>query len=382
MLALPALPGSSRWGSRTPRQLSVWGLSESVELSERDGVYSIRSNHARDALLAEGYLAAHLAMASFDLERRLWSGRLAELLGEKSWAAGITAADLDPFIRLLGFRRRAELAFRKLAPERQADAEAYARGVNAWIDGGHWKTQPVWARLRSRPRFWAATDCLLIALAKEQVDSVGGPLLTVTEEAKAAGWTESWDQRIRTLWAALSDDALRAPGAVGAGHGFSLNSRDEQAAEPERVWAGSPSSFSPPESTDRRVPSIVRETVLEGGDNHRVQEAEGEFRRLRVLRPDIEVRGGATRRPWLRWSKRGGLVSDLLQDGLSTEAPAGPAFAWSWDGQAHSPPPHPHPAATHPRTPLPDDHPWRLLRTAKKPAQLLPLRLVPQVGRP
>ncbi|HCP47400.1 MAG TPA: hypothetical protein DIU15_15265 [Deltaproteobacteria bacterium] len=379
MSGVPPLSHSSLWKPKTGRQLAIWGLSASVQLTEQQGVYCIHASQRLDALLAEGYLAASLAMASMDLERRLWSGRLAEVLGEKLWKPGVTAADLDPFVRLLGFRRGAKAAFRKLTREQQREAEAYALGVNAWIDQGAWRGQKVWDLLRSRPRLWSATDCLLLAFARGHVDPEGVPVLSVTDDAKAAGWTQSWDERIRMLWAALSDDALRAPGAVGAGYTFTLQQGESRSSKPRELWAGSPSTLAPKEPADAPWPCIVPETVVKGGDNHRVLEPQGAMRRLKVQRPDIQVRGGLTQRPWLRWSNRGGLISDLLQTGMSDEAPTGTAFAWCWERQ---------PAGANfsesgkspvPRQTLPDRHPWHLVRTSGRANPRLPLTLVPQV---
>ena len=62
-----------------------------------------------------------------DLMRRAASGRLSEI-------AGPATLPIDRMMRTLGLRQRAVADFATLPPIRRAMLEAYARGVNAWID--------------------------------------------------------------------------------------------------------------------------------------------------------------------------------------------------------------------------------------------------------
>ncbi len=92
-----------RLKERLGREFAVWGLSEPATLEGQDDCYSIQATTSRDRCVAEGFLAARVGMLRIDLQRRLWSGRIAELAGDTVWSPGITASDLDVFIRILGF---------------------------------------------------------------------------------------------------------------------------------------------------------------------------------------------------------------------------------------------------------------------------------------
>ena len=72
-------------------------------------------------------LHASERMFQMDILRRVGQGRMAEIRG----------ADLlpvDKFIRTLGFYREAETSFSALSPWAQKRLEAYADGVNAFLD--------------------------------------------------------------------------------------------------------------------------------------------------------------------------------------------------------------------------------------------------------
>ena len=59
--------------------------------------------------------------------RHISSGRLSELFGTST-------LDEDRFIRTLGWRSRAERDLDALSADARAALDAYAAGVNAWID--------------------------------------------------------------------------------------------------------------------------------------------------------------------------------------------------------------------------------------------------------
>ncbi len=339
--------GGLRFGRRLKAkllgELPIWGLKAPARLSWGDG--AVIECAEQDSDLVRGFAAAAAAMPSLDLQRRLWSGRLAEVVGERPVLGEVSAVDLDIFVRVLGFRDEAERAFKAL-PSRPA-LEAFARGVNAWIDSGRWRRDPAWAQLRSRPRLWGPSDCLLLATAPAQVDSCR---LSVPQ---VAGWPVAWTVRLSGLWASLHGD-LRAPGGLGGPLAF-------PGLDP-LAW---PTSLQV--APQGGVFDVVPLSVIEGGDNHRYT-LDDRVRRLRARRKVVPVRGADSRHPWIRRSALGPLISDLLSGAEGPTAPAGPAFALRWTpGPALQPPP---------REPLPADHPWRLPSSAPP----RPLRLVPMEG--
>ena len=323
-------------------EVRVWGLTAPARIGW-DGGVQIECAPA-DRELVRGFACAALAMPALDLQRRLWSGRLAELVGERAVSPEVSAPDLDVFVRLLGLREDAERAFK--AMPRKVELEAFARGVNAWIDAGRWQKDPAWAELRSRPRLWGPADSLLLATAPARVD--GGHLVVPSEP----GWPDAWTARLSQLWAALHGE-LRAPGGPG---GALPGARLDPVGWPEGLEVGSTGGAM----------QVVPVQVHEGGDNQRYAHGDG-FRRLRVRRHDVPVRGGSPRRPWVRRAGAGPLISDLLAGADGPVPPAGPAFALGWSGGSPGPTPEP-------RDPLPDGHPWRLPAAAPpRRARLVPM---------
>ena len=91
------------------------------------GVPHVQAQHIRDAYVLAGWLQAEDRLFQLDYQRRLGSGSLAELLGA-------SALPTDIQMRALGLRRAAVLSPQALRPETVDVLEAFASGVNAWIE--------------------------------------------------------------------------------------------------------------------------------------------------------------------------------------------------------------------------------------------------------
>ncbi|MGE5276009.1 MAG: penicillin acylase family protein [Acidobacteriota bacterium] len=142
--------------SRESGERSVRGLSAPVSI-ERDahGVPTIRAASPADALFGLGYAHAQDRLWQMEFQRRIGSGRLAEILGRR-------LVETDRFLRTIGFRRAAEAAWSALSEETRKALESYAAGINAFLsaDGA----RPVEFRiLRCRPEPFAAIDPLVWA---------------------------------------------------------------------------------------------------------------------------------------------------------------------------------------------------------------------------
>ena len=116
-----------RAGGR-PRRIgtaSIPGLSAPVSVRwDRRGVPYVEAANGEDLAAALGYLHADDRMTQLELGRRLASGRLAELVGERAVA-------IDRRFRTLRLRRTAERLWAAAGVESRTWLEAYARGVNA-----------------------------------------------------------------------------------------------------------------------------------------------------------------------------------------------------------------------------------------------------------
>ncbi|MBS42981.1 MAG: penicillin acylase family protein [Nocardioides sp.] len=107
---------------------AVPGLSAEVTVRrDADGAAYLEASTATDLALAQGYVQAQDRFWQMDVARRTASGRLAELLGAD-------AVESDLYARTLGFRDVAEAELPLLAPATRGFLEAFADGVNAYLD--------------------------------------------------------------------------------------------------------------------------------------------------------------------------------------------------------------------------------------------------------
>ena len=105
------------------------GLGESVRVvRDSNGIAHIYASSAHDLFAAQGYVHAAERMWQMEVWRRIGAGRLAELFGPSQWPQ-------DHFIRVLGWQRSAEADLEVLSPAGRLAVEAYASGVNAWLEG-------------------------------------------------------------------------------------------------------------------------------------------------------------------------------------------------------------------------------------------------------
>jgi penicillin G amidase len=109
-------------------ELALPGLSAPVTV-HRDayGIPNIYAETIEDLFRAQGFVHAQDRFWEMDFRRHVTGGRTAELFG----AAQVEA---DAFLRTLGWRRVAEAEWDLLSAQSQDYLNAYADGVNAWID--------------------------------------------------------------------------------------------------------------------------------------------------------------------------------------------------------------------------------------------------------
>lgn len=139
---------------RTRGTLRLADLHEPVEIvTDRYGVPHIYAQNEDDLYLAQGYVHAQYRLWQMELNRRIGSGRLAEIFGE-------VAIEADRFARRLGLHRAAAQAVRSLPAHAARILDAYARGVNAFLST-HRQNLPIeFTLLRFTPAPWQPTDTL------------------------------------------------------------------------------------------------------------------------------------------------------------------------------------------------------------------------------
>ena len=151
---------------QTTGTLRIPGLEGSATI-RRDvhGVAQIGASTPHDLFLAQGYAHAQERMWQMEVWRHISSGRLSELFGPGS-------IDDDRFIRTLGWRVAAERDIALLAPETRAVLDAYAAGVNAWLEANRDRLGLAFVVTGADPEPWTALDTL--AWAKVQAWNLGG----------------------------------------------------------------------------------------------------------------------------------------------------------------------------------------------------------------
>jgi penicillin G amidase len=137
--------------------ITLPGLQKEVTV-DRDtwGVPHIRASALEDAVEAQGYVMAQDRLWQLDLMRRVSRGQLSEIVGP-------LALKSDRQFRTFGFSRAADRDFAAMDKDSRTLLEAYARGVNHFIDQ-HQNSLPLeFSLLGYKPQPWQPTDSLVIA---------------------------------------------------------------------------------------------------------------------------------------------------------------------------------------------------------------------------
>lgn len=136
----------------------VAGLETSASVArDAHGVPVISGGSRADVAYATGFVHAQERYFQMDLLRRVPSGELSELFGER-------ALQVDKSHRLHRFRARAELAVKALPASDRALLDRYVAGVNDGLNA--LGTKPFeYALIGQPPRAWSSADTLLVVWA-------------------------------------------------------------------------------------------------------------------------------------------------------------------------------------------------------------------------
>ncbi len=146
------------------------GVGVPVEIYFDDyGVAHIFAENEVDLIYAQGYVQAMERLFQMDLFRRSIGGCLAEILGPD-------LVESDRFSRTVGFRRAAEKSFAALSVETKELLQAYAEGVNDYIELNRKNLPPEFILLDYIPEPWDPVDS--ISISKLVAWSLGGNLDT------------------------------------------------------------------------------------------------------------------------------------------------------------------------------------------------------------
>ena len=144
--SLPQLDGSVRVAISAPATV----------IRDAHGVPHITAANMEDLLFAQGYVTAQDRLWQMDMTRRYVAGELAEVLGPDYVKS-------DRYQRTLGMRQVAQRAASAMSDTDRRLLDAYARGVNGYLDS-HRQSLPVEFRVLGYvPRPWSPEDTFLVA---------------------------------------------------------------------------------------------------------------------------------------------------------------------------------------------------------------------------
>src|ERR1035441_6939197 len=150
--ALPALDGD----------LHLAGLSAPVTVRrDAHGVPHIEAATQEDLFVAQGYVTAQDRLWQMDLFRRNANGELAEVMGS-------SMVTHDRMQRVLQIRNTARRVYGSLSAQDRARFEAYARGVNLFMEQHRDSLPAEFRLLHYRPQPWSGADSVSIGLMMAQ----------------------------------------------------------------------------------------------------------------------------------------------------------------------------------------------------------------------
>jgi penicillin amidase len=204
--ALPQLDGS----------LAVAGISSRVQVvRDRRGVPTIEAATLDDLFFAQGYVTAQDRLWQMDIMRRAAAGELSEIIGDAT-------VKIDREQRILGLRQAAESAEKQVSERDRKFFEAYARGVNAFMESHRDRLGLEFRLMRYTPRPWTMTDSLLVGarmvqdlnhygnappLTREKILAKLGPELTADLYVNS-----SWRDRPPTETRGMEDEPASKDG--------------------------------------------------------------------------------------------------------------------------------------------------------------------------
>jgi penicillin G amidase len=161
---LLALAASAACRARTPPPLplvpqmsgsiAISGLAAPVRIvRDRWGVPHIYAANERDLFVAQGFVQAQDRLFQLDLWHRASQGRLAEILGANF-------VERDTMTRRMQYVGDRDADWASYGPDARAAAEAFVRGINAYVSLARERPPEEFAIAGWPPSYWLADDLL------------------------------------------------------------------------------------------------------------------------------------------------------------------------------------------------------------------------------
>jgi penicillin G amidase len=155
-------------GAETAGAVEVSALAGPVEvIRDRWAIPHIFAQDELDLMRAIGYVHAQDRLFQMDILRRLINGRLSEVVGDRPMATALaygarTTREQDIGMRILGMEHNAELFMELAPPETVALLQAYADGVNSYIEAHRDELPVEFGLLDYEPELWEPKDTVVM----------------------------------------------------------------------------------------------------------------------------------------------------------------------------------------------------------------------------
>jgi penicillin amidase len=184
--------------------VALIGLSAPVRVvRDRWGIPHIYARNADDLFMAQGFVQAEDRLFQMDLWRRASIGRLAEVMGPNF-------VERDTMTRRMQYRGDMHQEWSSYAPDAQAIAAAFVRGVNAWVARAHDNPPEEFLLAGWTPAFWSENDLIN---RTDAFLSSGDAI----DEVRRSGFSDVVGDAIRLVGPPAFFVSLAAPVPGGAG---------------------------------------------------------------------------------------------------------------------------------------------------------------------
>ena len=194
--------------------VSIAGLKNKVAIDwQSHGIPHVFADNEDDLFLAQGYLHAQERLWQMEMSRMFLSGRLAEIFGNfpvpwkesTSHFRGRRTVDFDYFMRLIGIRHASLASLSICSEEDRQKLDAYATGINRYIEGCGRKLPWEFRLLRYEPEPWRPEDSLMIG--KGLAFLLSTALFTRLYMIALAARMGDQPEKIRSLFPTYPEDA-------------------------------------------------------------------------------------------------------------------------------------------------------------------------------
>jgi penicillin G amidase len=236
------------WGARSALPqldgaISLAGISSKVRVIRGEhGVPTIEAVSLEDLFFAQGYVTAQDRLWQMDIMRRAAAGELSEVIGPDT-------IKIDREQRILGLRAAAEAALKNVSPRDRTFFEAYARGVNAFLESHRDRLSLEFRILKYQPRRWSVSDSLLVGarMVEDLNHSSNAPAMTQEKILAKLGPQLTSDLYVNSSWRDRPPTDMRRIEAAPGDKGKSGEDEDEEEVDPDggasRLTEGPEPSF-------------------------------------------------------------------------------------------------------------------------------------------